>query len=586
MKHFLCLQFFFLIAFSPSLTAQIRLHSHNDYDQSVPFWTAFASNCQSIEADLYLKDGTLFVTHAKGEIKAGRTLEQLYLDPLSEAIKLNGGELKEPLQLLLDLKSGAEKTLDALIKVLEGYPGLIKNKQLSFVISGNRPPARDYTRYPEYILFDYQSLESDENTPWDKIALISLNFRHFSRWNGLGRLTHEDLKRVKAVVEKAHQYEKPFRFWATPDTKTAWRAMMELGVDYLNTDHPFEASSFLMNLNKHQAENLSVDPVYRPAYAHQSESTPQNIILMIGDGNGLSQISAAFLTNKNQLNLTQIKDIGLVSTVAADDLVTDSAAAATAIASGQKTNNRAIGTDSLGNPLESVVEHLGQKGFATGIVTNDDLTGATPAAFYAHQMDRGQTEEIEKDLKQSRLNLYIGGKNSLLPQELTSAGIDILDQFAELERTSSDRAAFFWKNSDTIHLPEVTKKALAFMTKKSRPFFLMIEGAHIDSYGHANEMKGVVQEVLEFDRAVAQAIKFVDQQKSTLLLVTADHETGGLALLQGDQQKNRIQGGFNTNDHTASLVPLFAYGPGSQALKSNLEVYTKTQKSIPVCSAC
>src|SRR5690606_35846580 len=135
----------------------------------------------------------------------------------------------------------------------------------------------------------------------------------------------------------------------------------------------------------------------------------QNVILMIGDGNGLAQISSALFSNDNQLNLTQLKNMGLVKTQAADDFTTDSAAGATAYATGEKTNNRAIGVDPDGKPLANLPDLLAAYGFSSGIITTDQLTGATPAAFYAHHLERDDSKDLAAYLPQSKLDLFVGG---------------------------------------------------------------------------------------------------------------------------------------------------------------------------------
>jgi len=244
MKKIAILLFFFANVAIAQNGNRPRIHSHNDYLQNVPFWKAFSAGASSIEADVFLVGDSLLVAHTEEEIESGRSLETLYLEPLQKAMAL-GLEHPEKLQLLIDVKSEAYGTLDALINTLKNYQAIIEEDELTITISGNRPKPSEYPDYPDYIHFDYQSLEPIENPAiLGKIALISLSFRNFSEWNGKGRLTAADLEKVSAVIEKAHTFNKPFRFWATPDSKTAWKVFSDLGVDFINTDMPFECARY------------------------------------------------------------------------------------------------------------------------------------------------------------------------------------------------------------------------------------------------------------------------------------------------------------------------------------------------------
>ncbi|MGB5555756.1 MAG: alkaline phosphatase, partial [Flavobacteriaceae bacterium] len=289
---FLIFIFFAQLLFSQEWQ-EFRIHSHNDYKQNTPFWKAFSAGASSIEADVLLISDTLYVAHGANEIDSVHTFERLYLEPLQQVLEL-GLEKPKNLQLLIDIKSEPYATLDAIIKSLEKYPEVINDSSFSFVISGNRPKPSEYVNYPDYVLFDYQSLDAVTNpSVRNKIALVSLNFTHFSKWNGKGRLTSEDSTTVTATIKKAKSTGKPFRFWATPDSKTAWKALVHLGIDFINTDRPFECAHYLNSLASREYRNSVFSEVYRPSFASDGKKkAPKNIILMIGDGNGLTQISA------------------------------------------------------------------------------------------------------------------------------------------------------------------------------------------------------------------------------------------------------------------------------------------------------
>lgn len=586
----------FLILMVNGLMAQDsvlpRIHSHNDYLQNVPFWKAYAAGASSIEADVFLVGDSLFVAHAQEEISTKRSLERLYFKPLQEALIIG---LKRPkkLQLLIDIKSEPYATLDAIMKVLDKYPSIREDEGITITISGNRPKPSEFRNYPDYIFFDYQSLDTLESPAiLEKIALISLSFGNFSDWNGKGRLTADDLKKVSATIEKAHASGKPFRFWATPDSKTAWKAFADLGVDFINTDIPFECAQYVKTLPGRMYRNTDFSEVYRPTFASDGiEKQVENIILMIGDGNGLAQISATALANKGALSLTQIKNIGFLKTQSADDFTTDSAGAGTALATGRKAPNRAIGTDSDGNRLENITELLSKKGFLSGVVTTDEITGATPSAFYAHQKDRSMSEEILGDLSKSPLSLFIskGGLTDLKKDAIRD--FSMVPSFEEVGKSKKDRIGFTLSEDTTSTiskndvLAKATKNALQFLKSKNKPFFLMVEGAKIDSYGHENDIGGVISEGIDFDKAITEVLKFTDANPGTLVIITADHETGGLTIPQGNLEKNEIEGDFTTHDHTGMLVPIFAYGPRSiefRGVYENNEVFHKILKVLQV----
>ncbi len=244
--RFLCCT---LLMATLSIFAQtsVKIHSHNDYEQLTPFWKAYNCGLNSIEVDVYLKDRILYATHAENIIKPNNTLETLYLKPLSKVFSTHIGK-EQNLQLLIDLKSEAYTTLEAIENVLKKYPELTNNPKLTFVISGYRPLVKDYKNYPNYILFDYQSLDPIPSESFNKIALISLSFNMFSNWSGINNISETDLEKIKAAVKQAHGLNKPFRFWGAPDTPLAWKTFYDLGMDFINTDQPLECSNYFNKL--------------------------------------------------------------------------------------------------------------------------------------------------------------------------------------------------------------------------------------------------------------------------------------------------------------------------------------------------
>jgi alkaline phosphatase len=222
-----------------------KIHSHNDYVQAKPFWEAYEAGANSIEADVYLIDGKLYVAHEKNEINAERTLEKLYLEPLSKVVK---SRKRQELQILIDLKTSSEPTLNAVSQAIAKYPKLAnahaKKKYIKFVISGNRPKITEYPTYPTYIYFDHQSLNDLNKGDKSKIALVSFSFGSYSKWKGVEEISESDKIKLKASIEKVHNLGYPIRFWGTPDTPLAWKTFHEIGVDYVNTDKPKACKTF------------------------------------------------------------------------------------------------------------------------------------------------------------------------------------------------------------------------------------------------------------------------------------------------------------------------------------------------------
>lgn len=222
-------------------------HSHNDYEQSQPFSLAYQHRFGSIEADIWLRDGNLYVAHDAKDINPSRTLSALYFDPINNIVASNKMIYPnhQKMQLLIDIKTEAASTLDALVKLLETYPLITKNKNIILAVSGNRPQPEHYTDYPSFIYFDGRPTETYNKSSLKKIALISEAFYKFSLWKGEGTMKEEEKKKMEEIVEAAHKMKKPFRFWATPDTKDAWKMLMEIKTDFINTDHIVTLSNFI-----------------------------------------------------------------------------------------------------------------------------------------------------------------------------------------------------------------------------------------------------------------------------------------------------------------------------------------------------
>ena len=235
-------------------SARIYSHSHNDYEQREPFQHAFRKGFSSIEADVYLLNGKLLVAHDLKDVAKERSLENLYLRPLKKAIAEKKAESGRPsdskLQLLIDIKSEATGTLDALVKLLKRYPTVTSAPNITFTISGNRPSPDKYDRYPSFISFDGRPGTVYDAAAGKKVSLISDSYANYLM---PGSFRFDSIKAMKAITA-AHEAGKPFRFWGNPDNPAAWRKLAQLGVDYINTDKIDELAEFLIGFGSEAFE--------------------------------------------------------------------------------------------------------------------------------------------------------------------------------------------------------------------------------------------------------------------------------------------------------------------------------------------
>ncbi len=329
---------------------------------------------------------------------------------------------------------------------------------------------------------------------------------------------------------------------------------------------------------------------------------PKNIILMIGDGMGMSQVSAGFYSNGQRLNLEKFPVTGLIKTHSARNIVTDSGAGATAFACGCKTYNGAIGVCRDKKPYPTILEQAEQQGLATGLVVTSSITHATPASFIAHVPDRADMQAIAAFFLQTDIDLMIGGglkyfnqrtaDQRNLVQELSAKGFEVADFTGKKlsELTLSGAKPFAWFSAleeppgvsgGRDYLPLASRIAPVFLKKRSdKGFFLMIEGSQIDWACHANNAPDAVKEMLDFDAAIGEALRFAEADGETLIVVTADHETGGFALEQS-HEPDTLDLTFQSKGHTATLVPVFAYGPGAELFNGvydNTDIYQKMRE--------
>ena len=337
---------------------------------------------------------------------------------------------------------------------------------------------------------------------------------------------------------------------------------------------------------------------------------PKNIILMIGDGMGISQITAGMYRNGNKLNLERCRVIGLIKTSSEDDLITDSAAGATAFATGKKTKNGKISQSSNDSiQYKTFLEYAEEHKKATGVIATSTVTHATPACFYAHYPRRYDANgPISAQFINSGVEVLIGGGRHYfenrkdgrnLLEELKNDNYTVLDTLSEsFETKEIDKLVYlfsprqpgklvFTKGDEHPSrgpiLPLATEKGLEILKKDTNGFFLMIEGSQIDWGGHNNDSEYIINEMLDFDKAIKKVLDFADNNGETLVIITADHETGGYSIIDGDLDGKKLTGGFSTKSHSASMIPVFAYGNGAEAfagIYENTEIFYKMMEAF------
>lgn len=570
-------------------------HSHNDYEQRFPFWSGYYQHFGSMEADVFLKNDTLFVAHNAKDMRPERTLSSLYLNPLLSQIRKNQGTVypnsRDTLQLLIDLKTPARETMPGLVKELAKYEDLLVPKGLvKIVLSGNVPSPSEFSEYPPYIFFDGRPEVAYTPAQYARIGLISQAFGHYSPWNGKGVLTKGDKLSIEKVIKQVHGQGKKIRFWATPDDINAWKMFMNLGVDYINTDKVDALGQYLRNRSHAEYRQKEAHSIYKPAYRNNDvRGKVKNVILLIGDGMGLAQIHAGLTANRGVLNLSQILNIGFSKTSSSDSYITDSAAGGTAMATGHKTRNRAIGVDSNLVAVPNLPDQLKPLGIRTALISAGSVTDATPAAFFAHQPYRDYEKQIAHDFLRSSVDILIGGGSKIFNDEkigdsLQLAGFQYSNNWEDISRVKApfvllnDVQTVSVRKGRGAFLTEAFRHSVRSLEKNKNGFFMMAEGAQIDYGGHAKNVPYVVTEMLDFDKLVGEAMKFADSNGETLVIITADHETGGLTLLDGNMKNGYVDGHFSTNDHTGIMVPVFAYGPHSldfRGVYENTEIHRR-----------
>lgn len=342
---------------------------------------------------------------------------------------------------------------------------------------------------------------------------------------------------------------------------------------------------------------------YEHPYAVEKFQAPKgkkvkNVILMIGDGMSLMHVYTAWAANRGKLWLENAQATGLSKTWAVKKLVTDSGSGGTSLATGVKTVYHAVGVDPEGKPLTSLVDVAKELGKDAGLAVTCRLWDATPCDFCCHNIDRDKEEELVGDYPTSGVDFVFGGGAQKFTnrkdgrdifKELQKKGYHVsrtLDDFFAYDKNSRIFAVPYDKDTPLPDergdlLARASMKGISLMNQNKNGFFMMIEGSQLDDYGHFNQLDLLMKETLDFDKTIGEVTKWAAKDGETLVVVTADHETGGLTLVNGNKDEGRVECCFSTKDHSGAMVPVYAFGPGAEnftGIFENTDVFKKIKK--------
>lgn len=336
--------------------------------------------------------------------------------------------------------------------------------------------------------------------------------------------------------------------------------------------------------------------------AVQSLKKAKNVIIIIGDGMGTAQVYSSIVAQKGASNFLRFPFSGFSRTYSHNKYTTDSGAGGTAIVTGHKTDNYHIGVLPDNTPIPSFLTLLRDRGLSTGFVVTSSVLDATPASTYAHVPHRKMYDTISLHMSQCGFDVMIGGglsnfrpenrKDGLAPLDtLLKRGYDITYSLEEMKKSKSNKlVTFFCENyygpvapgRDPV-LTEGTKKALEILTKNPKGFAMMIEGSQIDWGCHNNDAAYMEAELADFEKMLKIVLDFAEKDGNTLVVVTADHETGGLVLTGGDIANGKNNCKYITDGHSGVMVPVFAFGPGAETfsgIQQNTDLLPKVFKAM------
>lgn len=347
--------------------------------------------------------------------------------------------------------------------------------------------------------------------------------------------------------------------------------------------------SFLLGLNLCLALSVTQTSCQTSGTHAATQDAPKNILFFIGDGMGPEQVKAGSLFVAGATGALSFESFPVKSSMtthSANNEVTDSGAAGSAMATGHKVDNYVISsaTPGDGKPLETLLEYFQKKGKSTGLVTSDSMVGATPASFGAHARTRGDVAVIGRCyIQKTRPEVLMGGgaPREIIEADAAQAGYAIVHDSAQMKALNTESVTRvlgqfgdgplpYEKDGlgNLPHLSEIVSVALNILDNDPDGFFMMVESGKIDHSGHENNIEKNVRETAEFSKTVQAALDWAKGRKDTLIIVTADHETGGLKVLNNKGQGKEPEVKWSSKGHTAAEVPVYAWGAGSQRIET------------------
>lgn len=350
--------------------------------------------------------------------------------------------------------------------------------------------------------------------------------------------------------------------------------------------------------SKYAVNNFAEDDKYTMLQPYETVSVQEpkgrkvkNIIFMIGDGMGLEQISAAWVCNGGKLNLDNFTNVGIQRTYSANKLVTDSAAAGTALATGHKTDNGMISMTPDTVAVKSLAEEAMEKGKRAGAAVTCRVNDATPAVFFSHSASRKNQADIVEQMAGSGVYFLSGGGTKFwrdredgkdISEDVKARGYSYVETKEDLMAVENGPVIALMDSYELKPslnrgdiLPASVTKALELLDNR-KGFFLMIEGSMIDDGGHDNKAGHTMEEIFDFDRTLGIVLEWAAKDGQTLVIVTADHATGGMTLLSGSIDEKRIRVNYSTTGHNGIALPVFAWGPHSEDF---VGIYENTELS-------
>ena len=357
------------------------------------------------------------------------------------------------------------------------------------------------------------------------------------------------------------------------------------------------------DLSKYADDKFGIDDQYRVTEPYQTVTVApvrskriKNVIVMIGDGMGLEQVSVGWVLNGGHLNMDNCRVTGLSRTYTVDSLITDSCAGGSALGTGVKTRYGYMACDPDGRPVRTLLHDAQKKGMKTGVAVTCRINDATPIDFVGHSTDRHDEAGIAAQYVDSGVDFLTGGGIQFwqnredgrdLVQEMKDRGYTFVDNLDDLHKVSEGKLLGLFAPLEMEPaldrgpvLEDCAMKAIELLDNK-RGFFLMIEGSSIDDWCHRQKVGYMAEELFDFDRTVGKVLEWAEKDGHTLVVITADHATGGMTLVGGSLKDRSVKVHFSTKGHNGILVPVFAYGPRAaefEGVYENAELAEKIRR--------